>query len=241
MGQFAAAVKGMGEACRSARLPGRRPATSRSTTRPTASASRPRPPSAASAVMPDVARSPTSPQARGRPAGRHRPRGRAASASRSISRSSATKLEGAPPPVRPRRRDQGRPPHPLADPREARSRPCTTSRTADCWWPSPRWRWLQARKAAASASSCSRYEGKLPAHAIWFGEDQGRYVVAVDPSGAEEILERARLLDLPARIIGRTGGAGLSLRGEARPAAHRACGRARDVAAGVYEGRGLGG
>jgi phosphoribosylformylglycinamidine synthase len=59
------------------------------------------------------------------------------------------------------------------------------------------------------------YEGKLPAHAIWFGEDQGRYVVAVEPSVAEEVLERARLLDLPARIIGRTGGTGLSLRGEA--------------------------
>jgi phosphoribosylformylglycinamidine synthase len=58
------------------------------------------------------------------------------------------------------------------------------------------------------------YEGKLPAHAIWFGEDQGRYVVAVDPSGAEEILERARLLALPARIIGRSGGTGIALKGE---------------------------
>jgi hypothetical protein len=39
--------------------------------------------------------------------------------------------------------------------------------------------------------------------------------VAVDPSVAEEVLERARLLDLPARIIGRTAGTGISLRGEA--------------------------
>ncbi len=50
------------------------------------------------------------------------------------------------------------------------------------------------------------YEGKVPEHAIWFGEDQGRYVVAVDPTVAEEVVERARLLALPARIIGRTGG-----------------------------------
>jgi phosphoribosylformylglycinamidine synthase len=59
------------------------------------------------------------------------------------------------------------------------------------------------------------YEGALPAHAIWFGEDQGRYVVAVDPSGAEEVVERARLLALPARIVGRTAGTGIALRGEA--------------------------
>jgi phosphoribosylformylglycinamidine synthase subunit PurL len=58
------------------------------------------------------------------------------------------------------------------------------------------------------------YEGKLPAHAIWFGEDQGRYVLAAEPSLAEEIAERARLLALPARIVGRTGGEGLVLKGE---------------------------
>jgi phosphoribosylformylglycinamidine synthase len=58
------------------------------------------------------------------------------------------------------------------------------------------------------------YEGKLPAHAIWFGEDQGRYVLAAEPSLAEEIAERARLLALPARIIGRSGGEGLTLKGE---------------------------
>lgn len=59
------------------------------------------------------------------------------------------------------------------------------------------------------------YEGKLPTHAVWFGEDQGRYVLAVAPGDAEEVIERARLLALPARIVGRTGGDRLSLRGEA--------------------------
>ncbi len=58
------------------------------------------------------------------------------------------------------------------------------------------------------------YEGRLPAHAVWFGEDQGRYVLAVDPMQAEEVMERARLLALPARIIGRTGGDALELKGE---------------------------
>jgi phosphoribosylformylglycinamidine synthase subunit PurL len=59
------------------------------------------------------------------------------------------------------------------------------------------------------------YEGKLPTHAIWFGEDQGRYVVSTSPERAEAILERARLLELPTRIIGRVGGDALTLRGEA--------------------------
>ena len=58
------------------------------------------------------------------------------------------------------------------------------------------------------------YEGKLPAHAIWFGEDQGRYVLSAHPSTAEEIAERARLLGLSARIIGRTEGDALVLDGE---------------------------
>jgi phosphoribosylformylglycinamidine synthase len=58
------------------------------------------------------------------------------------------------------------------------------------------------------------YEGKLPTHAMWFGEDQGRYVLSVDPMRAEEVLERARLLALPARIVARTGGDAIGLKGE---------------------------
>jgi len=59
------------------------------------------------------------------------------------------------------------------------------------------------------------YEGKLPVHAIWFGEDQGRYVLSVEPQRAEEVIERSRLLALPARIVGRVGGDRFSLTGEA--------------------------
>ena len=59
------------------------------------------------------------------------------------------------------------------------------------------------------------YEGRLPAHGAWFGEDQGRYVLAADPELAEEIIERSRLLALPARVIGRVGGTGISLKEEA--------------------------
>jgi phosphoribosylformylglycinamidine synthase len=59
------------------------------------------------------------------------------------------------------------------------------------------------------------FEGKLPAYAIWFGEDQGRYVVSLAPEKAESIIERARLLALPARIVGRVGGDAILLPGEA--------------------------
>ena len=59
-----------------------------------------------------------------------------------------------------------------------------------------------SREATGIGVELYPYEGKLPAHAIWFGEDQGRYVVEVAPAKAEEVLERARLLELPARIVG---------------------------------------
>ncbi|MFZ4806566.1 MAG: phosphoribosylformylglycinamidine synthase subunit PurL [Hyphomicrobiaceae bacterium] len=58
------------------------------------------------------------------------------------------------------------------------------------------------------------YEGRLPPHAVWFGEDQGRYLLEVQPNVAEEVVERARLLALPARIVGRTGGDAIALKGE---------------------------
>jgi phosphoribosylformylglycinamidine synthase II len=58
------------------------------------------------------------------------------------------------------------------------------------------------------------YEGKLPAHAAWFGEDQGRYILETAPGVAEEIIERARLLALPARVVGRVGTDRFALRDE---------------------------
>jgi phosphoribosylformylglycinamidine synthase subunit PurL len=71
-----------------------------------------------------------------------------------------------------------------------------------------------SREASGVGVELYPYEGKLPAHAIWFGEDQGRYVVEVTPQKAEEVLERARLLELPARIVGRVSGDAIGLKGE---------------------------
>lgn len=51
----------------------------------------------------------------------------------------------------------------------------------------------------------------LPAHAFWFGEDASRYVLAVADGAA--LIVRAGAAGVAARLLGRTGGAGLTLAG----------------------------
>jgi len=53
----------------------------------------------------------------------------------------------------------------------------------------------------------------LPAHGWWFGEDQGRYVLAVPQDRLAEVLEAAQNGDVSARVIGATGGDSLTLSG----------------------------
>jgi phosphoribosylformylglycinamidine synthase len=53
-----------------------------------------------------------------------------------------------------------------------------------------------------------------PAHALWFGEDQARYVVAAAPERCEAILAAAREAGVPCARIGETGGPTLTLGGE---------------------------
>jgi phosphoribosylformylglycinamidine synthase len=57
-------------------------------------------------------------------------------------------------------------------------------------------------------------EGR-PAHAVWFGEDQGRYVVAAAQGEAARILREAKEAGIPARTIGKATGDALKLAGEA--------------------------
>ncbi|MBY0252840.1 MAG: phosphoribosylformylglycinamidine synthase II, partial [Methylobacterium organophilum] len=49
----------------------------------------------------------------------------------------------------------------------------------------------------------------VPAHAFWFGEDQGRYVLAV--ADAAPILAEAAAAGVPAMRLGRSGGGALVL------------------------------
>jgi phosphoribosylformylglycinamidine synthase len=53
-----------------------------------------------------------------------------------------------------------------------------------------------------------------PAHAVWFGEDQGRYVVTARAGDAAAILAHATAAGVPMARIGTTEGAALSLAGE---------------------------
>ena len=57
-------------------------------------------------------------------------------------------------------------------------------------------------------------EGR-PAHAAWFGEDQGRYLVAAAPDEAARILQEAAKAGIPARRVGKAAGDALKLPGEA--------------------------
>ncbi len=59
--------------------------------------------------------------------------------------------------------------------------------------------------------SLTRLEGDILAHAYWFGEDQGRYIVASSEPG--EVLAAAKLAGAKARVIGRTGGDMLTVDG----------------------------
>jgi phosphoribosylformylglycinamidine synthase len=53
----------------------------------------------------------------------------------------------------------------------------------------------------------------LPSHALLFGEDQGRYVLETSRVHADSILDRANDLGVPARYLGVTGGAALTVAG----------------------------
>ncbi|MEO1608183.1 MAG: phosphoribosylformylglycinamidine synthase subunit PurL [Pseudomonadota bacterium] len=55
------------------------------------------------------------------------------------------------------------------------------------------------------------YEGCLPAHAVWFSEDQGRYVLEVPRSGVAHIMDTAHASGINARIVGQVGGSVISL------------------------------
>jgi phosphoribosylformylglycinamidine synthase len=55
----------------------------------------------------------------------------------------------------------------------------------------------------------------IPAHAIWFGEDQGRYVVSATPDKVDTIKDVAAVYSVPVRVLGTVGGDTMTLPGEA--------------------------
>jgi phosphoribosylformylglycinamidine (FGAM) synthase-like enzyme len=70
-----------------------------------------------------------------------------------------------------------------------------------------------AEMALAGNRGAELYEvnGYLPDHAIWFGEDQARYVIEVEADQAEIVLGDATSQGLTGRIVGRIGGEMLAI------------------------------
>ena len=73
-----------------------------------------------------------------------------------------------------------------------------------------------AEMAMASGIGATLEPAPPPAHAFWFGEDQGRYVITTAAGRAAEIIARAERAGVPARRLGSTGGDALTL-GAERP------------------------
>jgi phosphoribosylformylglycinamidine synthase subunit PurL len=71
-----------------------------------------------------------------------------------------------------------------------------------------------AEMAMASGIGAELDRVPSPAHAFWFGEDQGRYLVAVAAGAAEKVMARARAAGVTVRQLGLTGGDALTLEGE---------------------------
>jgi phosphoribosylformylglycinamidine synthase len=71
-----------------------------------------------------------------------------------------------------------------------------------------------AEMAMASGIGAELERAPLAAYAFWFGEDQARYLVTVDPDVAEKVMARVHAAGVPARQLGLTGGDALTLQGE---------------------------
>ena len=65
--------------------------------------------------------------------------------------------------------------------------------------------------ARIEALAAGRVGDRLPSHAALFGEDQGRYLLAVPPERLDAVLARATAAGVPAVELGETGGDALIL------------------------------
>jgi phosphoribosylformylglycinamidine synthase II len=70
--------------------------------------------------------------------------------------------------------------------------------------------------AGARGVDLEQLPAPLPPHALWFGEDQARYVVAASPDQADAIHKAAAVAKVPLRLLGRVGGDAIKLEGETR-------------------------
>ena len=68
--------------------------------------------------------------------------------------------------------------------------------------------------AGSTGFTLEAVENGVPLHAAYFGEDQGRYILATSPASADLMIKDAEAAGLAVRAIGRTGGDEIGLPGE---------------------------
>ncbi|WP_439815066.1 phosphoribosylformylglycinamidine synthase subunit PurL [Zavarzinia sp. CC-PAN008] len=66
---------------------------------------------------------------------------------------------------------------------------------------------------AGKVGAALTLEGAVPLHAQAYGEDQARYVLAVDHARLAAVLDAAQAAGVPAQVIGTTGGEALTVNG----------------------------
>jgi phosphoribosylformylglycinamidine synthase subunit PurL len=71
-----------------------------------------------------------------------------------------------------------------------------------------------AEMAMASGIGAELAAAPIAAHAFWFGEEQGRYVLTAPAAAAEAIIARSGAAGVPIRRLGLTGGDALTAKGE---------------------------
>jgi phosphoribosylformylglycinamidine synthase subunit PurL len=71
-----------------------------------------------------------------------------------------------------------------------------------------------AEMAMASGIGAGLEAAPPAAHAFWFGEEQGRYVLTAAAASVQEITARARAAGVPVRLLGTTGGDALTPQGD---------------------------
>jgi phosphoribosylformylglycinamidine synthase len=71
-----------------------------------------------------------------------------------------------------------------------------------------------AEMAMASGIGAELAAAPIAAHAFWFGEEQGRYVLSAPAAAAEAIIARGDAAGVPIRRLGLTGGGTLTATGE---------------------------
>jgi len=71
-----------------------------------------------------------------------------------------------------------------------------------------------AEMAMASGIGAELAAPPIAAHAFWFGEEQGRYLLSAPPAAAEAIIARGDAAGVPTRRLGLTGGDALTAKGE---------------------------